>query len=161
MHKPNRKAKVTSKPEAKIKPITDPPDLLIYHLSRCVAKLYSEYERKYFESDPAECWVEAERARDYLFEIGAYGPLNTDPVGEDEYSEEEQEAAIEGTTGTFLRCANRMCRSSLKVDHVTLVTTGHVRRFCGVECITEGQEANIKQVTKFDRFCELYDDKEM
>jgi hypothetical protein len=36
-------------------------------------------------------------------------------------------------------CANILCRAPLGVDHVTLVTTMHVRRFCTVECITEGQ----------------------
>lgn len=41
----------------------------------------------------------------------------------------------------FLVCENKRCGRKLSVDHVTLVTTAHVRRFCCVECIHEGQQA--------------------
>lgn len=40
-----------------------------------------------------------------------------------------------------LHCANPACRRPLAVDHVTLVTTAHVRRFCSVDCIADGQRA--------------------
>lgn len=43
-------------------------------------------------------------------------------------------------------CANSRCRAPLPVDHVTLVTTRHVRRFCTVECIAEGQRANYDAI---------------
>lgn len=45
-------------------------------------------------------------------------------------------------TETVFQCANARCRARLNADHVTLVTTGHVRRFCTVECIHEGQQAH-------------------
>ena len=38
-------------------------------------------------------------------------------------------------------CANLLCAAPLDVDHVVLITTVHVRQFCSVECIHEGQEA--------------------
>jgi len=41
----------------------------------------------------------------------------------------------------FKICENTRCGRKLAVDHVTLVTTAHVRRFCCVECIHEGQQA--------------------
>lgn len=37
-------------------------------------------------------------------------------------------------------CANRLCPE--KAGDTVLVTSGHVRRFCSVECIAEGQEAH-------------------
>lgn len=40
------------------------------------------------------------------------------------------------------RCANPLCRVPLGVDHVTLVTTAHVRRFCWVGCIEPGRRAS-------------------
>lgn len=43
--------------------------------------------------------------------------------------------------GSVMRCANAACAQLLDVDHVTLVTTCHVRRFCCVECIAEGQRS--------------------
>lgn len=39
-------------------------------------------------------------------------------------------------------CANVECRAKLERDHVTLITTLHVRRFCSVECIADGQRAH-------------------
>lgn len=39
------------------------------------------------------------------------------------------------------RCANARCQVELGVDHVTLTTTAHVRRFCCVEHIADGQDA--------------------
>lgn len=39
------------------------------------------------------------------------------------------------------RCANARCQAELSTDHVTLTTTAHVRRFCCVEHIAEGQAA--------------------
>lgn len=53
------------------------------------------------------------------------------------------------TTGIFnlhevigwFNCANLMCREPLRIDHVTLTTTTHLRRFCSVDCISEGREA--------------------
>ena len=47
-------------------------------------------------------------------------------------------------------CANLRCRSPLDVDHVTLITTAHVRRFCSVECITEGQAAWHQRIVSAD-----------
>lgn len=45
------------------------------------------------------------------------------------------------TASPFL-CANADCRAELERDHVTLITTLHVRRFCSVECIADGQRAH-------------------
>jgi len=45
-------------------------------------------------------------------------------------------------------CANLRCRSQLSVDHVTLLTTVHMRRFCSVECIVEGQMAWLDQLKR-------------
>lgn len=42
-------------------------------------------------------------------------------------------------------CENPSCDVELGVDHVTLITTAHVRRFCSVECIA------ISQVIHHDR----------
>jgi hypothetical protein len=39
------------------------------------------------------------------------------------------------------RCANLECQAVLGIDHVTLTTTRHIRRFCTVDCIGEGQQA--------------------
>lgn len=33
------------------------------------------------------------------------------------------------------RCENPLCHEALKVDHVTVITTAHVRRFCDLECV--------------------------
>jgi len=41
----------------------------------------------------------------------------------------------------WFNCANLNCRRRLEVDHVTLITTTHMRRFCSVDCIVEGQTA--------------------
>lgn len=38
-------------------------------------------------------------------------------------------------------CANMRCQAALSVDHVVMTTTAHMRRFCSVGCIAEGQEA--------------------
>jgi hypothetical protein len=35
------------------------------------------------------------------------------------------------------RCENPDCDAQLYPDHVTLITTEHVRRFCTVECLVE------------------------
>lgn len=43
---------------------------------------------------------------------------------------------------TVFTCANTRCGVVLDIDHVVLVTTVHMRRFCSVECITQGQEAH-------------------
>jgi hypothetical protein len=40
------------------------------------------------------------------------------------------------------RCANIECCEELGRDHVTLVTTAQVRRFCSVDCIAAGQLAD-------------------
>ena len=39
--------------------------------------------------------------------------------------------------GAQYRCENPNCYERLYVDHVTLVTTAHVRRFCTVDCLVE------------------------
>ena len=39
-------------------------------------------------------------------------------------------------------CANPACRTKLDVDHITLITTAHVRRFCSVECIEPSRLAH-------------------
>ena len=44
------------------------------------------------------------------------------------------------------RCENPKCNNKLNVDHVTLITTCHVRRFCSVECIAESQQEHIKDL---------------
>lgn len=36
------------------------------------------------------------------------------------------------------RCENPACGKPLHVDHVLLITTAHVRRFCDVECVARG-----------------------
>jgi hypothetical protein len=41
----------------------------------------------------------------------------------------------------WYRCANLNCRQPLGHDHVVLLTTAHLRRFCSVECIAAGQKA--------------------
>lgn len=46
----------------------------------------------------------------------------------------------------FFRCANPNCGAELGVDHVTLITTAHIRRFCCVECIAAGNEANMQAI---------------
>jgi hypothetical protein len=38
-------------------------------------------------------------------------------------------------------CANPGCARLLTADHVILLTTMHMRRFCCVECIAEGKRA--------------------
>jgi len=38
-------------------------------------------------------------------------------------------------------CTNPSCREPLGTDHVLLVTTAHVRRFCSVECIEPSRQA--------------------
>ncbi|WP_141581275.1 hypothetical protein [Actinomadura sp. WMMA1423] len=47
----------------------------------------------------------------------------------------------------WFACANLQCRKPLDRDHVTLVTTAHMRRFCSVLCITEGQVAWHERLT--------------
>jgi hypothetical protein len=52
--------------------------------------------------------------------------------------------AYSGTSSTrTFRCANPTCRALLGVDHTTVVTTTHVRRFCGIECVASGYQAEI------------------
>jgi hypothetical protein len=41
------------------------------------------------------------------------------------------------------RCENPFCNEPLTPDHVTLITTGHVRRFCEVECLIESHHHAI------------------
>ena len=38
-------------------------------------------------------------------------------------------------------CTNPSCREPLGADHVLLVTTAHVRRFCSVECVEPSRQA--------------------
>lgn len=38
-------------------------------------------------------------------------------------------------------CANLRCLQQLTRDHVVMTTSAHLRRFCSVECIGEGQQA--------------------
>jgi hypothetical protein len=52
-----------------------------------------------------------------------------------------------------LHCANPRCGRALGVDHVTMVTTTHVRRFCTVECITEGQQCAMEAARVEDVHC--------
>jgi hypothetical protein len=49
------------------------------------------------------------------------------------------------------QCANPACRAHLGTDHVTLVTTCHVRRFCSVECITEGHRLVLNETWEQSR----------
>lgn len=41
----------------------------------------------------------------------------------------------------WFNCANLKCRAALGQDHVTLITTAHMRRFCSVYCVVDGLEA--------------------
>lgn len=50
----------------------------------------------------------------------------------------------------WFRCANLSCTAALHSDHVTLTTTTHVRRFCSVECIHEGQQAWHELIRRSD-----------
>jgi hypothetical protein len=34
-------------------------------------------------------------------------------------------------------CENPTCKNKLSADHITLVTTAHVRRFCYMDCLIE------------------------
>jgi len=47
-------------------------------------------------------------------------------------------------------CENPKCPNHLEIDHVTLVTTCHVRRFCSVECIAESQKAHLDDILEGD-----------
>lgn len=38
----------------------------------------------------------------------------------------------------WYNCADLSCQRELQRDHVTLLTTTQLRRFCTVECITHG-----------------------
>ena len=49
------------------------------------------------------------------------------------------------------RCANIECCEELDRDHVTLVTTAEVRRFCSVDCIAGGQRADNLAVDQHAR----------
>ena len=51
----------------------------------------------------------------------------------------EEIRVIRGRTVYY--CANPDCRTELVVDHVTMTTTTHVRRFCSVDCIADGLQA--------------------
>jgi hypothetical protein len=42
-----------------------------------------------------------------------------------------------------MNCENPFCNDPLRADHVTLVTTGHVRRFCTVECLIDSFYHNL------------------
>lgn len=44
------------------------------------------------------------------------------------------------------QCENPACDRPLRVDHVVLVTTKHVRRFCSVECIHESQQIHEQRI---------------
>lgn len=50
----------------------------------------------------------------------------------------------------WFTCANLRCKRTLGRDHVTLVTTAHMRRFCSVLCITEGQRAWHERIASPD-----------
>ena len=52
---------------------------------------------------------------------------------------------------SIFRCDNPGCRVHLGVDHVTLITTCHVRRFCSVECITDGHRAVLDEIWRRSR----------
>lgn len=41
------------------------------------------------------------------------------------------------------QCENPGCKAELTWDHVTLVTTKHVRRFCSVECLMRSYLTNL------------------
>jgi hypothetical protein len=45
-----------------------------------------------------------------------------------------------------MTCENPACKYELRADHVTLVTTKHVRRFCSVECLVESHKAHLEAV---------------
>jgi hypothetical protein len=46
-------------------------------------------------------------------------------------------------------CDNSRCGRELAADHVTMTTTRHVRHFCSVECITEGNEATMQAAAEY------------
>jgi len=45
----------------------------------------------------------------------------------------------------LLYCANPDCRLPLTADHVILITTRHLRRFCGLPCVVKGYELSIER----------------
>lgn len=40
----------------------------------------------------------------------------------------------------WFNCANLRCRRPVGGDHVTLLTTAHMRRFCDVDCVAQGDQ---------------------
>jgi len=52
-----------------------------------------------------------------------------------EHSERDDKRPMRGRTRDR-RC--HTCGLPLSADHVLLVTTAHLRRFCSVECVVEG-----------------------
>lgn len=48
----------------------------------------------------------------------------------------------------LFHCANARCRAPLSTDHVIMLTTKHMRRFCSVECIAEGQQAEYERIAE-------------
>jgi hypothetical protein len=47
--------------------------------------------------------------------------------------------------GAF-RCENTRCGLPLGNDPVIVITTGHVRRFCDLECVCDGHDAHVEQL---------------
>jgi hypothetical protein len=47
---------------------------------------------------------------------------------------------------TTFHCANPYCQAPLGADHVILLTTMHMRRFCTVECIAVGKKAHDEEI---------------
>ena len=47
-----------------------------------------------------------------------------------------------------MRCENENCKHLLSADHVIVVTTKHVRRFCCLECVVEGFELHMDKLIK-------------
>jgi hypothetical protein len=58
----------------------------------------------------------------------------------------ERGSAPAGPHRPLFRCANERCQRPLGIDHVTMITTAHLRRFCTVECIAEGQDAHYDAI---------------
>lgn len=46
------------------------------------------------------------------------------------------------------RCENPKCFERLYADHVTLITTAHVRRFCTVDCLVASWKIATLQKTE-------------
>jgi hypothetical protein len=74
-------------------------------------------------------------------EIIAYRPPEgNEVVNRRTRKEDEQEEIV--------RCENENCKNLLSADHVSVVTTQHVRRFCSMECVVESFQLHMDKLIK-------------